>query len=170
MGDTCSIGNFFFQDESKEAKREVPHRSMRVLASSVFKKTSPGLPRGKTPPMPCRPNYNLHMKAGGSPKSCFTASNFRRRFKSASLIRDVGLMGRKGRKTTRTQQGLFSFRLPHGKNLCGGKGDYFSSSSSSSNRSTEKCSYTSCSSSSSSMDSNSSSPFSSITERRMMIP
>lgn len=27
--------------------------------------------------MPCRPNYNLHIKAGGSPKLCFTASNFR---------------------------------------------------------------------------------------------
>ena len=138
------------------------------------KKTSPGLPRGKTPPMPCRPNYNLHMKAGGSPKFCFTASNFRtkfgrpaiRRFKSASLIRDVGLMSREGQKTTRTQQGLFSFQWI----LCGGGRDYFSSSSSSSNSSTEKCSYTSCSSSSSSMDSNSSSPFSSITERRIMMP
>ena len=130
--------------------------------------------RGKTPPMPCRPNYNLHIKAGGSPKLCFAASNFRtrfgrpaiRRFKSASLIRDVGLMDREGQKTTRTQQGLFSFQ----SNGCGdGRNDY-SSSSSSSNRSTEKCSYTSWSSSSSSMDSNSSSPFSSITERRMMMP
>ena len=52
--------------------------------------------------MPCRPNYNLHDRAGGSPKFCFAASNFRvsgrpaiRRLKSASLIRDVGLMGRK---------------------------------------------------------------------------
>ena len=52
--------------------------------------------------MPCRPNYNLHERAGGSPKLCFAASNVRhgvgrpaiRRFKSASLMRDVGLMGR----------------------------------------------------------------------------
>ena len=27
--------------------------------------------------MPCRPNYNLHEKAGGLPKLCFIASNVR---------------------------------------------------------------------------------------------
>ena len=27
--------------------------------------------------MPCRPNYNLHDRAGGSPKFCFAASNVR---------------------------------------------------------------------------------------------
>ena len=61
---------------------------------------------------------------------------------------------------------LFSQRIR------GGRGDYSlpSSSSSSSKSRTMKCSYTSLSWSSSSMDSNSSSPFSSSTERRMMMP
>ena len=68
----------------------------------VLTKNSPsGDLRGSAPQMPCRPNYNLHEKAGGSPKFCFAASNIRflagrpaiRRIKSASLIRNVGLMG-----------------------------------------------------------------------------
>ena len=53
----------------------------------------------KSPAAPLGSGYNLHKVAGGSPKLCFTASNFRlragrpaiRRFKSASLIRNVGL-------------------------------------------------------------------------------
>ena len=40
-------------------------------------KNSPGFPRGSSPRMPCRPNYNLHERAGGSPKFCFAASNVR---------------------------------------------------------------------------------------------
>ena len=32
---------------------------------------------GRTPQMPCWPNYNLHKRAGGSPKFCFAASNVR---------------------------------------------------------------------------------------------
>ena len=61
---------------------------------------------------------------------------------------------------------LFSQRIRRGQQ------DYSlpSSSSSSSKSRTMKCSYTSLSWSSSSMDSNSSSPFSSSTERRMMMP
>ena len=61
---------------------------------------------------------------------------------------------------------LFSQRIREGQQ------DYSlpSSSSSSSKSRTMKCSYTSLSWSSSSMDSNSSSPFSSSTERRMMMP
>lgn len=30
---------------------------------------------GDAPQMPCWPNYNLHKRAGGSPKFCFAASN-----------------------------------------------------------------------------------------------
>jgi len=73
---------------------------------------------GCVPQMPCRPNYNLHVKAGGSPKFCFAASNVRRnagrpairRFKSASLIRDVGLMGRETLKRRHAHsRNFFSF-------------------------------------------------------------
>ena len=40
-------------------------------------KKLPRLPGGASPRMPCRLNSNLHTKAGGSPKFCFTASNVR---------------------------------------------------------------------------------------------
>ena len=40
-------------------------------------KNLPRLPGGASPRMPCRLNSNLHTKAGGSPKFCFTASNVR---------------------------------------------------------------------------------------------
>ena len=73
---------------------------------AFVRKNSPGCP-GETPRMPCRLNSNLHIRAGGSPKFCFAASNFRpwagrpaiRRLNSASLIRDVGFMSRKSEWT-----------------------------------------------------------------------
>ena len=40
-------------------------------------KKLPPVARGKIPLMPCRPSNNLHKRAGGSPKFCFTASNVR---------------------------------------------------------------------------------------------
>ena len=97
---------FFFFFLRYESAPVLPGRGCGTDAGVGRHKTSPGLPRGKTPPMPCRPNYNLHKEAGGSPKLCFAASNFRgepgrpaiRRFKSASLIRDVGLLSRKVRR------------------------------------------------------------------------
>ena len=104
-----------------------------------------------------------------------------RRFKSASLIRDVGLMSRKPQRANTHSAGIKGcFRRGplraegEGRSLpsfmlCAGTGAYSSSSSSSKSR-TMKCSYTSCSCSSSSMDSNSSSPFSSSTDRRITIP
>ena len=61
--------------------------------------------RGCAPQMPCRPNYNLHEWAGGSPPRCFSASNIRPHLKgadgrpaidsesTASLERNVGLSG-----------------------------------------------------------------------------
>ena len=41
------------------------------------KKKSPGKNRGSIPHVPCRLHYNLHERAGGSPKFCFAASNVR---------------------------------------------------------------------------------------------
>ena len=77
------------------------------------KKTSPGLPRGKAPQMPCWPNYNLHNKAGGSPKFCFAASNVRMIREACNPQIQIGIPyercgfnGPRGQRTTRTQQGL----------------------------------------------------------------
>jgi len=77
--------------------------------------------------MPCRPNYNLHKRAGGSPKFCFAASNVRflagrpaiRRLISASLIRDVGLMGHEVHKDNTHTAGIVFNLIPRGINsLC----------------------------------------------------
>ena len=46
---------------------------------AIREKTPPGFPGGAPPQMPCWLNYNLHNRAGGSPKFCFAASNFRRK-------------------------------------------------------------------------------------------
>ena len=82
-----------------------PRAEMNGAPVEGRKKTPPEN-RGSLPLMPCRPNDNLHDRAGGLPKFCFAASNVRpeagrpaiRRFKSASLISDVGLLGREGRE------------------------------------------------------------------------
>ena len=52
------------------------HRSFSFFILREKKKTPP-VSRGSSPRMPCRLNSNLHTKAGGSPKFCFTASNVR---------------------------------------------------------------------------------------------
>ena len=151
-------------------------------------KKLPRFPGGASPRMPCRLSSNLHTKAGGSPKFCFTASNVRHK-PGGSLLPTSGISREacnpqiqigipykrcgfhepqvhRDKHAHRRALFLFSQRIR------GGRGDYSlpSSSSSSSKSRTMKCSYTSLSWSSSSMDSNSSSPFSSSTERRMMMP
>ena len=81
--------------------------------------------QGDTPQMPCRPNYNLHKRAGGSPKFCFAASNVRflagrpaiRRLISASLIRDVGLMGHEVHKDNTHTAGIVSDLSTHPRGI-----------------------------------------------------
>ena len=41
--------------------------------------------------MPCRPGYNLHKRAGGSPKFCFIASNIRQSREACNPQIQVGI-------------------------------------------------------------------------------
>ena len=43
------------------------------------------------PQMPCRSSYNLHKKAGGSPKFCFIASNIRKSREACNPQIHVGI-------------------------------------------------------------------------------
>ena len=62
-------------------RKSKEHRQPRDCRCSfaIREKTPPGFPGGAPPQMPCWLNYNLHNRAGGSPKFCFAASNFRRK-------------------------------------------------------------------------------------------
>ena len=55
----------------READTAILHSSRKI------DNKTPPVARGSSPRMPCRLNSNLHTKAGGSPKFCFTASNVR---------------------------------------------------------------------------------------------
>lgn len=68
-----------------------------------YKKSRRKKLRRPSPPLPWKPDYNLHRHAGGSPLLGFSASNFRKRSTPpreacnsprnvASLIRNVGLI------------------------------------------------------------------------------
>lgn len=47
--------------------------------------------RGSVPQMPCWLNYNLHDRAGGSPKFCFAASNVRLRREACNPQIHIGI-------------------------------------------------------------------------------
>ena len=49
----------------------------QALQGSWENKKTPPVARGSPPRVPCRLSCNLHIRAGGSPKFCFTASNVR---------------------------------------------------------------------------------------------
>ena len=166
-----------FQEKMTKLRLALPARRRRRMGKRSSKtKNSHRFPCGSLPLVPCRPSYNLHEWAGGSPKFCFAASNIRprkagrpaiRRLKSASLIDDVGLMGRARPDfgNARAQQDFFAADPFYAV-----AGRIYDSSSSSSNRMRMNCSYTSLSSSSSSIVSKTSSPFSSTALRSSTRP
>ena len=73
----CKCASWPPKADSECARQGAKNRSRSRNDFENEGKKLPPVARGKIPLMPCRPMNNLHKRAGGSPKLCFTASNVR---------------------------------------------------------------------------------------------